>query len=701
MQRWCSPEGTLPVVKYLFRCLLVGSVVFASATLDFGFSVQASSLPATSATPADLFCGFVDVPFQSYYTEASCHLSRQGITTGAGGPTRYAPEGQVSRAQMAAFLWRSAGSPAGPSSCGFADVDLIPLYARVGACWLKGRNITTTNPYNPAGLVTRAQMAAFLWRAAGSPETSPSCGFRDVAVIATWARSAACWLLQQGITTNNPYGPGGIVTRAQMAAFLWRADGRPVVPKDDPGAFVVWFDTSREPGMSVTLPLRGRVSAVIDWGDGTSESVSTPGNVTHLYATDGYYKVTITGTLERYGVRCGVAPDVAKLIALPAFGEVGLTSIEWAFSKASNLGKVARLLPNGVDSIDGAFGDPDALPAGVRNNCVEQTAEPNDVARANSFVAPSALPQGSPDWSTVDISQWDTARITDMSYLFMGQREFNQDISRWDTSNVTTMSGMFWGASSFNQPIGSWNTSNVTDMEMMFWEARAFNQPIGGWNTSNVTTMAYMFSGLETGFNQPIGGWNTSKVTNMAGMFYGADVFNRPIGTWDTSKVTNMAAMFAFASAFNQPIGTWNTSQVRLMSATFNGARSFNQPIGNWNTGSVVEMTWMFVGANMFNQPIGSWDTSKVESMSGMFYFAPAFNQPLGAWNTSNVTVMRQTFSFATSFNQDLSSWATDRMGECNEGVDESEPQVSCWEDFDTGASSWTLPRPPGAPSLV
>ena len=67
-----------------------------------------------------------------------------------------------------------------------------------------------------------------------------------------------------------------------------------------------------------------------------------------------------------------------------------------------------------------------------------------------------------------EIGDWDVSRVTSMSMLFRGQKDFNENISRWDTSNVTDMGYMFAGASSFNQPLEGWNTTNVTTMHGMF-----------------------------------------------------------------------------------------------------------------------------------------------------------------------------------------------------------------------------------------
>jgi len=54
------------------------------------------------------------------------------------------------------------------------------------------------------------------------------------------------------------------------------------------------------------------------------------------------------------------------------------------------------------------------------------------------------------------IEEWDTSRVTDMSYLFKDIKYFNCNICDWDVSNVTTMKGMFHNCSHFKQDISGW-----------------------------------------------------------------------------------------------------------------------------------------------------------------------------------------------------------------------------------------------------
>lgn len=78
--------------------------------------------------------------------------------------------------------------------------------------------------FSPDAACTRAQSAAFLYRAAGSPAVNGSAGFSDVAADAYYAQAVA-WAKEHGITGGiggGLFGSANDCTRAQIAAFLWR-----------------------------------------------------------------------------------------------------------------------------------------------------------------------------------------------------------------------------------------------------------------------------------------------------------------------------------------------------------------------------------------------------------------------------------------------------------------------------------------------
>ena len=285
-----------------------------------------------------------------------------------------------------------------------------------------------------------------------------------------------------------------------------------------------------------------------------------------------------------------------------------------------------------------------------------------------------------------DVKDWgSTPDFDGFLNIILGQSPILTGFTATNTPNFlegSTSFSMFRGATSFNQDLSGWDTSNVTATMMMFYEATSFNQDLSGLDTSNVTSMAFMFYNAES-FNQDLSGWDTSNVVTMLNMFRGATSFNGDLSGWDTGNVTSMSGMFWDATSFNHSgVTNWETSGVTIMGLMFYNAESFNQDLSSWNTSNVGSMSGMFRDASSFNHSgITNWDTSNVVTMSGMFRDASSFNQDLSDWDTSNVTNMGQMFYEASSFNQDLSGWCVTNIT--------SEPS-----DFDTGATSWVLPRP-------
>jgi uncharacterized protein (DUF1501 family) len=174
---------------------------------------------------------FFDVPDDAFYTTAVDWLAVTGVTTGTGVGT-FSPNDNVTRGQMATFLHRYSGEPEGSPAAGFSDVSPVRYYSDA-VDWLADQGITTGvggNRFAPDDVVTRGQMAAFLWRLEGEPGGSPAAGFSDVSAGAFYA-AAVDWLLYRGITTGvggNRFAPNDPVSRGQMATFLWRLAGSPV-----------------------------------------------------------------------------------------------------------------------------------------------------------------------------------------------------------------------------------------------------------------------------------------------------------------------------------------------------------------------------------------------------------------------------------------------------------------------------------------
>jgi hypothetical protein len=173
------------------------------------------------------------VAIRGHWAETSIDWAfTTGVTTAC--PTGEAAEGStcpelpVTRDEMAQFMWRSKGQPTPTTTATFEDVAVDATYT-TAVDWLAEQQITlgcTTTTYCPNGTVTRAEMAAFLWRLEDSPEGSAPAGFVDVSDD-SFAVNAVDWLLASETTTGctpTTYCPQGLVTRAEMFTFLERLE---------------------------------------------------------------------------------------------------------------------------------------------------------------------------------------------------------------------------------------------------------------------------------------------------------------------------------------------------------------------------------------------------------------------------------------------------------------------------------------------
>ncbi len=166
-------------------------------------------------------------------------LATKGVSTGwqeKDGSYTFRPFNNVARADMAAFLYRLAGSPVYtlPSVSPFKDCNTsTPHYKEI--CWLadagisKGWDVTGGKEFRPYETVARCDMAAFLYRMAGSPgyTESSSSSFNDVE-SSTPHYKEICWLADKGVSRGwevadgLEFRPYTKVARADMAAFLRR-----------------------------------------------------------------------------------------------------------------------------------------------------------------------------------------------------------------------------------------------------------------------------------------------------------------------------------------------------------------------------------------------------------------------------------------------------------------------------------------------
>ena len=201
--------------------------------------------------------------------------------------------------------------------------------------------------------------------------------------------------------------------------------------------------------------------------------------------------------------------------------------------------------------------------------------------------------------SDIDLSNFDTSRVTDMSSMFKGMNQIEVlNLSNFDTSKVTNMSSMFkstWQLTSLN--LLNFNTSKVKKMNSMFDNSSLPSLNLLNFDTSKVTDMSKMFNGMNKLTSLDLSNFDTSNVTNMSQMFSGAfKLTSLNLSSFNTSNVTNMGNMFSYASSLT------------------------SLDLSNFDTSNVTNMSQMFFDIqDLVSLDISNFDTTKTTNVDSIF----------------------------------------------------------------------------------
>ena len=203
-------------------------------------------------------------------------------------------------------------------------------------------------------------------------------------------------------------------------------------------------------------------------------------------------------------------------------------------------------------------------------------AEPEKVYLNNHS---GSMFSGMSNITSLDLSNFDTSMVTDMSYMFNDMSSLTSlDLSNFDTSKVVYMDGMFYGMSSLTSfsnfdtsdaaymrnmfrgmssltslNLSNFDTSRVKDMRMMFYEVHSLTSlNLSSFNTSNVEDMYAMFANMFSLTSLDLSNFNTSNVKTMEYMLYLEDInFSRDQletiyvkNDFDTTKLQDYSNMF-------------------------------------------------------------------------------------------------------------------------------------------------------------
>ena len=286
-----------------------------------------------------------------------------------------------------------------------------------------------------------------------------------------------------------------------------------------------------------------------------------------------------------------------------------------------------------------------------------------------------------------------TREVTNMSGMF-GFLQYLEsiDVSHFDTSKVTDMSEMFEYTALTSLDLSSFNTSNVTDMRLMFSESPSLQTIyVGpGWTTAAVTSSAEMFSNCTS----LVGGHGTSySASNPKDKTYahldggpsnpgyftdpyaGAEAYAcyTPSNTtltfyYDTDRSIRTGTTYNLNTSSNSPgwvsDGTNSSVTKVVFNSTFAAARPTTtycwfrgmqsltsiEGIHNLNTENVTNMGLMFdYCSGLTSIDLSGFNTSKVTNMNMMFRHCSGLTSlNLSSFNTAKVTIMSNMFSYCS-----------------------------------------------------
>ncbi len=199
---------------------------YTSATATTGVS-DTITFTITKKTASSIFNDVTASNTGKWSADAIDFLARNSIVEGGSYGT-FNPNGNMTRGDFVLMLYRMAGKPSVSGiSNPFTDVKSTDYYYNA-ILWAYRNDIVTgvdAKTFAPKKNITREQIAATLYRMAGSPSTSGYLtGYYDYAKIHSYATNAMRWAISNGVITgsNGYLTPTNNATRAQVATMLHR-----------------------------------------------------------------------------------------------------------------------------------------------------------------------------------------------------------------------------------------------------------------------------------------------------------------------------------------------------------------------------------------------------------------------------------------------------------------------------------------------
>ena len=444
------------------------------------------------------------------------------------------------------------------------------------------------------------------------------------------------------------------------------------VPDPSVGSEVVYMLYGVDDQHSNYLTIRASGTFSVDWGDGTSEIVSSGGYSRKEYSfssispsaqtSEGFRCVLVTVTpvypntltsfslleyhsywtnrdrinilemkvsapyMSSFNVGMNSAVNQADhMRRFEFFGTHMITNMSYLFYGCLNL-RYAKIDMSGVTDARYMFASCHSITEAYISNC-------------QSIVNMEGMFQYC--YTLRSLPSISATACTTMKYMFRNCHALEESPFISSSPNVLDTSYMFYDCKNLGRLV-YFDTSKVTNMEYMFNSCRNMST-VNLFDTSKVTNGQYMFYQCYSMARLPF--FDFGSLTNAQFMFYNCysivnDRRTTGLPLFDFKNVTNGYHMFA-ASWRLKIVPAFNFEKLTNMSYMFSDCFQI-ESFGLMNTPLVTNMSYTFNACrSIFDFPL--IDTSNVTNMEGMFQRCHRLREvPL--FNTSNVTNMRQMF---------------------------------------------------------
>lgn len=248
----------------------------------------------------------------------------------------------------------------------------------------------------------------------------------------------------------------------------------------------------------------------------------------------------------------------------------------------------------------------------------------------------------------LDVSMFDTRRITDMSYVFFEFKVPKLDVSMWDTSSVTTMDCMFYYTKTKDLNVSGLDTGNVTDMGGMFMGTDALELALDSFDTSNVTDMSGMFDSSHTPILD-LSSFDTRNVDKASSMFENTSAENIILGTLDLRKVKDLSRLFAYSTTTSVDATRIYTRDIENASEMFAYSEIQVLDLINFNTSNLRNMRRMFSSSGATAINVKTFDTTNVTDMRETFMGTLVSELDLSSFTFNNVDYSSQMLRYASA----------------------------------------------------